>query len=37
MAMELAKRGARVTGIDFSPAMLSRATRKAKSLAYGCF
>lgn len=32
MALELAERGARVTGIDFSPGMLSRATRKAKSL-----
>ena len=32
MALELAERGARVTGIDFSPAMLSRANRKAKNL-----
>ncbi|WP_018087048.1 class I SAM-dependent methyltransferase [Desulfurispora thermophila] len=32
MAVELAKRGARVTGVDFSPAMLARAARKAKGL-----
>ncbi|OAT79284.1 class I SAM-dependent methyltransferase [Desulfotomaculum copahuensis] len=28
MALELAARGARVTGIDFSPAMLARAVKK---------
>lgn len=32
MAVELAKRGACVTGVDFSPGMLARAAQKAKGL-----
>ncbi len=35
LALELAARGARVTGVDFSPAMLARGRRKARRLKGG--